>query len=161
MRYVLQEKFFSLPDSFTIRDEGGRDAFVVSGRLLSFGKQWDFADANGTQLAFIRQRLIALTPTYEIYRDDKLFASVQKHMFTLFRAKFTVDVPGPDDLEASGDFLDHEYKFSRSGETVAEVSKQWFTFRDTYGVDIREGEDDVLILASAVVIDAVSHPDPR
>ena len=32
---------------------------------------------------------------------------------------------------------------------------------DTYAVDIDAGEDDVLILASAVVIDLVSHPDEK
>ena len=39
------------------------------------------------------------------------------------------------------------------------MSKRWFTLRDTYAVDIEEGEDDVLILAAAVVIDQICH-DP-
>jgi uncharacterized protein YxjI len=42
---------------------------------------------------------------------------------------------------------------------VARVSKKWFRLADTYAVDIEDGQDDVLILASAVVIDLVSHPD--
>jgi uncharacterized protein YxjI len=40
---------------------------------------------------------------------------------------------------------------------VATVSKKWLTLRDTYGVDVADGEDPVLILASAVVIDQVCH----
>jgi uncharacterized protein YxjI len=40
---------------------------------------------------------------------------------------------------------------------VAEVSKKWFTLRDTYAVEIEDGEDDVLILAAAVVIDQICH----
>jgi uncharacterized protein YxjI len=87
---------------------------------------------------------------------------VKKHLFTLFRAAFTVDVPGPgDDLEAKGSFLDHDYTFERAGRTVATVSKRWFSIRDTYGIDIADGENDVLILASAVVIDLCSHPDDK
>ena len=86
---------------------------------------------------------------------------VKKHLFTLFRCKFTVDVPGPDDLEAEGSFLDMEYTFARAGKTVAEVSKRWFSFTDTYGVDIDGGEDDVLILASTVVIDMICHGDHK
>ena len=70
-----------------------------------------------------------------------------------------MDVPGPDDLEASGDFLDHEYVFERSGQVVARVSKKWFSLADTYAVDIDKGQNDVLVLAAAVVIDLVSHPD--
>jgi len=83
-------------------------------------------------------------------------------LFTLFRCRFTVDVPGPDDYEAQGDFMDMEYTFSRAGEgQVAEVSKRWFSWSDTYGVDISDGEDDVLILASTVVIDMVCHADDK
>jgi len=44
---------------------------------------------------------------------------------------------------------------------VAEVSKRWFSWSDTYGVDISDGEDDVLLLASTVVIDMVCHGDDK
>ena len=70
-----------------------------------------------------------------------------------------MDVPGPDDLEAEGDFIDMEYIFTRGGRGVAKVSKRWFTWADTYGVDIAEGEDDLLVLVSTVVIDMVCHSD--
>jgi uncharacterized protein YxjI len=86
---------------------------------------------------------------------------VKKELFTFFHCRFTVDVPGPDDLEAEGNFLDREYTFSRGGQSVAQVSKQWFTWADTYGVDITDGEDEVLILASTVVIDMVWHADNK
>jgi uncharacterized protein YxjI len=72
-----------------------------------------------------------------------------------------VDVPGPEDYEAEGDFLQHEYAFSRSGQNVAQVSKRFFAWTDTYGIDIAEGEDDVTILAAAVVIDLCCHDDKR
>ena len=41
------------------------------------------------------------------------------------------------------------------------VSKQWFAWSDTYGVDIAEGEDDILILASTVVVDVACHADQQ
>lgn len=115
----------------------------------------------GNELAFIKQKLLSRGPTYEIHRDGQLYAVVRKELFTLFRCRFTVDVPGPDDLEAEGDFMDHEYAFTRSRSTVAGVSKRWFSWTDTYGVDIAEGEDDVLILASTVVIDMACHGDKQ
>jgi uncharacterized protein YxjI len=115
----------------------------------------------GNELAFIQQKLLSWGPTYEIYRDGALAAVIKKALFTLFRARFSVDVPGPDDLEAQGDFFDYEYVFSRHGNEIARVSRRWFSFSDTYGVDIADGEDDILILASAVVIDMVSHDETR
>lgn len=157
MRYKMREKLFSFTDSFNIEDESGTDVFRVKGRLISLGNQLSFEDMNGNELAFIRQKLISFVPTYQIYRDDKLWATVHKQLFTLFRAKFTVDVPGPDDFEASGDFLDHDYKFDRHGETVARVSKSWFSLTDTYGVEVEQQADAVLVLASTVVIDMICH----
>ena len=44
---------------------------------------------------------------------------------------------------------------------ATEVSMKWFSMSDTYGVEIADGEDDVLILAATVVIDMVCHDDKR
>ncbi len=86
---------------------------------------------------------------------------MKKELFTFFSYTFSIDVPGPDDPTAKGDFTDHEYAFHRGRDVVALVSKKWFSFSDTYGVDIADGEDDVLILASTVVIDMACHTDRK
>ena len=161
MRYVLRQKVFCLGDDYTIRDENDVDCFRVDGNAFSFGDKLSFQDMQGNELAFIRQKLLAWGPTYEIYRDGEIAAVVKKHAFTFMNCKFTVDVPGPDDLEAAGDFLEKEYIFSRGDSPVATISKRWFAISDTYGVDIAEGEADVLILASAAVIDLCCHADKR
>jgi uncharacterized protein YxjI len=161
MRYVMRERILSWGDDFTIKDEHGRDAFYVDGKVFSFGDKLSLQDMSGNELALIDQKMLSWGPQYEIVRGGRTVAVVKKHLFTLFRAKFTVDVPGPDDLEAQGNFLDHEYTFERHGREIARVSKRWFSLSDTYGVDVSDGEDDVLILASAVVIDLVAHPDKK
>jgi uncharacterized protein YxjI len=58
-------------------------------------------------------------------------------------------------------FTDHEYTFSRGDECVATVSKRWFGFTDIYGVEIADGEDDIMLLDCTVVIDIACHPDHR
>jgi uncharacterized protein YxjI len=159
MRYVMRQKLFSWGDDFTIRDEDGRDVFFVDGRAFSIGDKLSFQDMQGNELAFIRQKLLSWGPTYEVYRAGDLAAVVKKRLFTFFRSRFMVDVPGPDDPEAVGDFLAHEYTFERNGHVIATVSKRWFSWSDTYGVEIAPGQDDVLILAATVVIDMVCHDD--
>jgi len=161
MRYVMKQKLLCWGDDFAIQDDQGRDVFFVDGRAFSIGSKLSFQDMAGNELAFISQKLLAWGPTYEIYRGGQLAAVVKKSLFTFFHCTFTVDVPGPDDLEAEGDFLDHEYSLTRGGTTVATVSKRWFSWSDTYGVEIADGEDDVLILASTVVIDMVCHGDRK
>jgi uncharacterized protein YxjI len=151
----MKQKFFSLGGQFNIKDESGVDVFVVTGAVFTFGHQLTFSDMEGNQLAFIKQKVFSWGPTYEIYRNGELYAVIKKELFTFFKHVFTVDIPGPDDLVAEGDFLDLEFSFTRHGEPVAQVSRKFFSFGDTYGVDIQPGEDDVLILASTVVIDMV------
>jgi len=157
----MKQKLFSWGDDFVIKDESGADRFLVDGKAFSLGNQLSFQDLAGNELAFIRQKLLSWGPTYEISKGDQLLATVTKELFTFFKCTFTVDVPGPNDLMAQGDFMDHQYVFTRNGAPVAEVSKQWFTWSDTYGVQIAPGEDDVLILASTVVIDMACHGDGK
>ncbi|MDP1821656.1 MAG: LURP-one-related family protein [Archangium sp.] len=160
MRYLLKQKLFSFGDDFTIKDDAGNAVFQVDGRAFTLLREkLAFEDLQGKELAFIRERLIALTPSYEILRDGECVAVVKKDLINLFRCGFTVDVPGPDDLEAQGSLLDHEYTFTRGSRTVATVSKRWFSFTDTYGVEVEAGEDPVLILASTVIIDMICHAD--
>jgi uncharacterized protein YxjI len=160
MRYVMRQKLWSWGDDFTIKDEAGQDRFFVDGKALSFGDKLSFQDMHRNELAFIRQRLLSWGPTYEISSGGRHVATVKKSLFTFFKYKFTVDetsTPDPVDLEIEGDFWDHEYAFTRHGRTVATVSKRWFSWSDTYGVDVAPGENDVLILACTVVVDQATQ----
>jgi uncharacterized protein YxjI len=162
MRYVMKQDLISFGDDFTIKDDEGREVYNVDGKAFTLLREkLAFNDANGKELAFIRERIIAMTPSYEILRNGDVAAVVKKDLINVFRVGFTVDVPGPDDLEATGSLLDHEYTFKRGSKTVATVSKKWFRLTDTYGVDIADGEDPVLTLASAVVIDMICHADKK
>ncbi|MCC7011866.1 MAG: LURP-one-related family protein [Planctomycetes bacterium] len=153
----MRQNLLAFGDDYVIRDELDRERYFVDGRAFSLGAKLSFQDMQGHELAFIRQRLLAWGPTFEITRGSEVLATVRKTLFTFFHCEFTVDVPGPDDLVADGDFFEHEYEFRRHGTLVARVSKQWFAFRDSYGIEVSDGEDDVLLLASAVVIDQCCH----
>jgi uncharacterized protein YxjI len=94
-----------------------------------------------------------MRPTYEISIAGQQAAEVRKHLFTPFGDRFTIDVPGPDDLEMRGDLLDHEFTIRRGDQTVATVSKRWFSMRDTYAVDIAPDQVELLLLASVLALD--------
>ena len=68
-------------------------------------------------------------------------------------------VPGPGDVRHACPMdTGRAATIERDGDTVAEVSKRWFRVRDTYGVEVAPGENDVLILATTAVIDTMAHP---
>ena len=159
MRYVMKQKWLSFSDDYAIKDSSDQEAFFVKGQVFSWGHKLSMLDRGGQEVAFIAQKLLSWGPTYEIHERGRLFAVVKKELFTFFNCRFSIDVPGPDDYEAKGDFMDHEYTFTRRGGVVASVSKRYFSWTDTYGIDIAGDEDVVTILASTVVIDLCCHGD--
>ncbi len=161
MRYLLRQRMLSLADGFQIKSENGDDIFAVKGTVFSLAKHLAFQDLDGNTLLSIEQQLMAWGATYAISKDDATVAVVKKELFNVFSYRFDIELSGGPSLETSGDFTNHEYVVTRNGQQVAAISKQWFAMTDTYGVDIGEGEDDVLILAIAVVIDLVCLPDQK
>jgi uncharacterized protein YxjI len=153
MRYLIRERFFRLGEDSDITDESGRPVLRVDGKVLSLHDTLVLHDPTGAEVARVQRKLLALRPTYEVTAAGRQLAEVRKHLFTPFVDRFTIDVPGPDDLELDGSLLDHEFTIRRGERVVARVSKRWFTLRDTYAVEIADGEDWLLVLASVLALD--------
>ncbi|MFD0523340.1 LURP-one-related/scramblase family protein [Paractinoplanes durhamensis] len=151
--YVIRERFFAIGDDFDVLDEHGNKVYRVDGKVFSVRGRLVIEDANGDEVASVHRQIIALRATYEIRIGGEKAAEVRKKLFTPFRDKFTIDVPGPDDLEMKGNLLDHEYVIELDGHEVAAVSKRWLTIRDTYAVQVTADIDPLLIIGSVLALD--------
>ncbi|KUL23687.1 LURP-one-related/scramblase family protein [Actinoplanes awajinensis] len=151
--YVIRERFFAFGDDFDVLDEHGTKLYHVDGKVLSVRDKVVIEDTAGDEVASVHRQLVALRQTYEIRIAGEKAAEVRKNLFTPFRDKFTIDVPGPDDLEMKGNLLDHEYVIEQGGDEVAAVSKRWLTIRDTYAVRVAEGVNPLLIIGSVLALD--------
>jgi uncharacterized protein YxjI len=158
VHYRMRQRLMSIGDDFWIEDDNGRRAYKVDGKALRLRKTLIIEDAAGRELAKIQEKVVAVRDSMEIEGPggDRM-AVVRKAMITPVRQRFTVNVEGGPDLDIQGNVLDHEYRFERGRNTVAEVSKRWFRVADTYGVEIAPGENPVLILAATVAVDAMVH----
>ena len=161
MRYVIRERFFGLGEDSDITDEQGQPVYHVDGKVLTLHNTLIVRDQEGTEVARVQRHLVALRPTYEITRQGQEVAEVRKKLFSPFVDRFTIDIPGPDDLSMTGDLFEHEYTITRGDQVVATVSKRWLSLTDTYSVDIAPGEDDVLILASVLALDLAEDQERR
>jgi uncharacterized protein YxjI len=158
-RYKMRQKLLSIGEDYTIEDDGGRPVYRVDGKVLSIRETFVIEDMSGREVATIREKKLAIRDSMKILRDGNTIATVKKALISPFSDRFDVEVEGGDDLKVKGDLLDHEYEIRRDGDTVATVSKHWFSFRDTYGIEIAPGQDDALILAVCVALDEMAH-DP-
>ena len=153
MRYIIRERFFRLGEDSDITDEQGRPVLHVDGKVFTLHDTLILRDLAGEEVARVQRQLIALRPTYHITREGQELAEVRKKLISPFVDRYTVDIPGPDDLRITGSLFEHEYTIERGNDLVATVSKRWISVTETYGVDISPGEDDIVILASVLAID--------
>jgi len=151
MKLYIKQKVFSWGDKFRVYDESGRDIYCVEGEVFSLGKKLHILDNNRRELLFIHQKLLSFLPRYLIAQNGVDVAEVRKE-FSLFHPVFTVEGPG---WNVEGDFFHHEYAIDNGRGTVATISKQWFTWGDTYEIDIMPGQDELLVLCVVLAIDAV------
>ena len=156
-RYQLRQKLFSIGEDFWIENDQGERVFKVDGKVLRIRETFVLEDAIGTPLATMEAKLISIRPTMNIERDGQLYATVKKALFTVLRQRYTIEVRDGQVFEAQGNISNHEYDVRSDGQTVASISKRWFTLRDTYGVAVAPGQDEVLLLAAAVCIDEMSE----
>jgi uncharacterized protein YxjI len=153
VRYIIRERFFRLGEDSDITDEQGRPVLHVDGKVLTLHDTLIVRDLQGTEVARVQRQLIALRPTYDITRQGQELAEVRKKLISPFVDRYTIDIPGPDDLNVTGSLFEHEYKIERDNRVVATVSKRWISLTETYGVEIAPGEDDLVILAAVLAID--------
>jgi uncharacterized protein YxjI len=157
-RYQMREKMVSIGDDFWIENDKGQKTFKVDGKALRVRQTLVFEDAHGTELAKIQERKLRVKDSMEVEGPGgENVATVKKAIISPVRDRFTVKIKNGPDLEVKGNILDHEYTIGEGRDKVAEVSKKWFRVRDSYGVSIDPGQDDIVILAVAVCIDQMSH----
>jgi uncharacterized protein YxjI len=158
-RYQMRQRMISIGDDYVIENDRGERAFKLDGKALRIRKTIRFEDMDGHELCRIQERMLRVKDSMEIEDPDgHRIALVQKAMITPLRERWAVNVEDGPDLRVQGNIVDHEYTIERDGERVAEVSKRWFRVRDSYGVEVAPGENDILILATAAVIDTMAHP---
>ncbi len=157
-RYQLREDLISIGDDFWIENGNGQRVFRVDGKVLRISKTYEFLDMDGRLLCRIKKRLLTIKDTMEIEdAEGKEIAVVRKALIAPLGDRWGVNVQNGPDLDVRGNILDHEYSISQGHQRVAEVSKKWFRITDTYGVEIAEGQNDILILAITVAMDAMTH----
>jgi uncharacterized protein YxjI len=153
-RYRMVEKLVSIGDDFSIQNDRGERVFKVDGKALRVRNTLIFRDMQGNEICKIQQRVARIRDSMEIEgADGRRLAMVHKAMITPLRDRFAVKVGDSPDLEVQGNILAHEYRIGN----VATVSKKWFRVRDSYGVEVAPGQNDLLILATTVCIDQMAN----
>lgn len=155
MKLYIKQKVFSWGDKFSIKDFDGFDKYYVEGEVFSWGHKLHVYNSGNSEVAFVKQKLMSWLPKFEVYINEALAVEVVKE-FTFFKPKYTLQ---GTNWTVDGDFWSHNYVIYDGANAIAFIDKVWFSWGDSYELDIAEGVDEVLVVATVLAIDCVMQDD--
>ncbi len=149
MKLYMKQKVFSWADKFSIADEYGNTRYYVEGELFSWGKKLHIFNRSGQEVAFIQQKIMSWLPRYIVEINGVTVATVVKEI-SFFQPSYHVEgLP----WQMKGDFWSHNYVMYDGRRDIMRLSKAWFTWGDSYELEIYDPGKELLCLCVALAVD--------
>ncbi|MDD3477560.1 MAG: LURP-one-related family protein [Candidatus Izemoplasmatales bacterium] len=153
MKFYIKQKVFSLTKEFSIYDEKEAIQYQVSGKFMSLHNKLELRDSHEKTLLRAERPIFSFRPQYTIFDMNDQPRALIKKRFSLFQ-RFTVEVQGRV-CEVEGNFTAHQFQILDQGRQIVSISKKWFTWGDTYEIDIVNENEAPLWLFLVIVIDQI------
>jgi uncharacterized protein YxjI len=157
VKFFMKQQPFSWRDKFFIRDEAEKDILSVEGEIFTWGAKLHIFDQKGQEIAFIRQQVLSWRPRFYIEINGREIGCVIQR-FALIGTRFDVDGLG---WAAEGTFGSHDFTLFDKERIVMSVRKAWFTWGDSYELDIPKKEEVLpaicILLAIDMAIEAANN----
>lgn len=150
MKLYIKQRPISLTDRFTVRGEDGCDRWTAEGELFSFGHRLHIYGVDGAEAALLQQKLLSFMPCYIISRGGEEVARLIKDFTFLHQSYRLEGLP----WTISGDFMCHNYTLQDdAGRVLMSISKEWFTWGDSYVLTLDDEVDELLCLCIVLGVD--------
>ncbi|MFJ8236432.1 LURP-one-related/scramblase family protein [Ureibacillus sp. NPDC094379] len=147
----IKQKVFSLSGKFTVKDQQEKDVYYVEGSFMQIPKTYSIMNTTRDEVALITKKMFSLLPKFFVEVNGREVLTIKKE-FSFFKARYTIDAAG---IEVQGNWWDMNFQVYQNGEIIGQVSKEWFTWGDSYKVQILNDEMEAIIIALVVAIDCV------
>lgn len=153
MELLIRQRVFSWTDTYDVYDGQGNPKYFVKADLFSLGHRIRiFSHQTGEELGVISERILTLLPRFEVSIRGRDIGSVRAE-FSFFRPRYAVDYMG---WQVQGDFLGWDYDVTSGGRTVVSISRELFTWGDTYRLNFDTTADELPGLMLVLAIDAAN-----
>ena len=153
MNLYIKQKIFSFRDKYDIYDSEQNPIYNAYGEIFSLGNKLHLCNSNNEELVFIKQKIMVFLPTFELYVNNELFATL-KQKFTFFKKNIEIEST-LGNFTISGDIWDHEYSITCNGQLFGTVSKKWLSWGDVYALNINTDEHSEFFVALVLAIDCI------
>ena len=150
-KLYIKQQVLSLSGKFTVKDQQEKDVYYVQGSFMQIPKTFTILDAARTEVALITKKTFSFLPKFFVEVGGQERLTIQKE-FSFFKARYTIEGTG---IDVQGNWWDMDFQVLRHGEVVGRVNKEWFTWGDSYKVEILDEEMEAIVIAMVVAIDCV------
>ncbi|WP_144513697.1 LURP-one-related/scramblase family protein [Bacillus sp. FJAT-22090] len=147
----IKQKVFSLSGKFTVKDQQEKDVYYVEGSFMKIPKTFSIMNETRDEVALITKKVFSFLPKFFVEVNGREVLTIKKE-FSLFKARYTIDAA---DIKVNGNWWDMNFQVLQHGVVIGKVTKEWFTWGDSYKVQIENEEMEAIIIAFVVAIDCV------
>lgn len=147
----IKQKVLSLSGKFTVKDQQEKDIYYVEGSFMKVPKTFSIMNTARDEVALITKKVFSFLPKFFVDVNGREVITIKKE-FSFLKARYTIDAEG---IEVHGNWWDMDFQVFHHGKLAGEVSKEWFTWGDSYKVQIIDEELETIIIALVVAIDCV------
>jgi len=153
MKLCIKQRVFSWTDSYDVYDEYGNARYFVKAEFFSLGHQIHvYEKETGREVGSVHQRLLTFLPAFDIVIDGREQGCVSKEL-SLFVPRYHVDFRGWD---VEGDLFGWDYSVHQGSCPVMSISKELFSWGDTYVLEYENPAYEVPGLLLVIAIDAAN-----
>ena len=145
----IKQKVMSLSGKFSVTDAEGNEVYFVEGSFMQIPKRFSIMDVAKEEVAMITKKTFSFLPTFfvDVYGQETMTI---KKQFSFLKARYTIDAAG---IEVQGNWWDMDFEVYQNGKLIGAVNKKWFTWGDSYELQITDEEMEPLMVALVVAID--------
>jgi uncharacterized protein YxjI len=147
----IKQKVFSLSGKFTVKDQREKDVYYVEGSFMQIPKTFSIMNTTRDEVALITKKAFSFLPKFFVEVNGREVLTIKKE-FSFLKARYTIDGAG---IEVHGNWWDMDFQVLQHGEVAGQVSKEWFTWGDSYKIQILDEKMETIMIALVVAIDCV------
>lgn len=148
MKLYAKKKMFSWTQDFNIYNTYDEVVYTGKGQLDLFGRRkMNILNADGEVLAFLKEKGRAWSTTIEVFMNEQKVLNIRRKMWS-FRPKYIIE---GENWTVEGNFWGYDYTIYQDRHLVAVISKKYFSWTDTFEIDIQDESADIVNIISIVM----------
>lgn len=147
----IKQKVFKITDHYPITDSSGVVHYYVDQDFRFIGHTVHLSRADGSHVFTIDRQIFRLLPRYLVHFANGQSLTIQSHL-SFFVRRISI-APESAQLRLEGDFFDYNFTVYQGSRRVGHIRKAWFSWGDSYELNIYEESLEELFIAIVIAVD--------